>query len=79
MRQEIYQWMKNLAFFHVLTTAILHILPDTSYLYASFCCCGKKPGTSGRVPEKLQPGRTGADGSGSAGDPGNLSEGSLRK
>ena len=29
MRQEIYQWMKNLAFFHVLTTAILHILPDS--------------------------------------------------
>ena len=31
MRQEIYQWMKNLAFFHVLTTAILHILPDKRY------------------------------------------------
>lgn len=31
MRTEIYQWMKNLAFFHVLTTAILHILPDKRY------------------------------------------------
>ena len=31
MRQEIYQWMKDLAFFHVLTTAILHILPDKRY------------------------------------------------
>ena len=62
MRQEIYQWMKDLAFFH-----------------ACFCCCRKKSGTSGGIPEKLQPGRTGADGSGSAGDPGNLSEGSLRK
>ena len=31
MRQEIYQRMKNLAFFHVLTTAILHILPDKRY------------------------------------------------
>ena len=34
MRQEIYQWMKDLAFFHVLTTAILHILPDKPEL----CC-----------------------------------------
>ena len=31
MRTEIYQWMKNLAFFHVLTTAVLHILPDKRY------------------------------------------------
>ena len=31
MRLEIYQWMKNLAFFHVLATAILHILPDKRY------------------------------------------------
>lgn len=31
MRTEIYQWMKNLAFFHVLTTAIVHILPDKRY------------------------------------------------
>ena len=86
---------EDLAFFHVLTTAILHILPDKRYeqyvrlfmglllilliWHACFCCCRKKSGTSGGIPEKLQPGRTGADGSGSAGDPGNLSEGSLRK
>lgn len=31
MRMELYQWMKNLAFFHVLGTAILHILPDKRY------------------------------------------------
>lgn len=31
MRTEIYQWIKNLAFFHVLTTAVLHILPDKRY------------------------------------------------
>lgn len=31
MRMEIGQWMKNLAFFHVLTTAVLHILPDKRY------------------------------------------------
>lgn len=31
MQMEIYRWMKNLAFFHVLTTAILHILPDKRY------------------------------------------------
>lgn len=31
MRTEIYQWMKSLAFFHVLTTAVLHILPDKRY------------------------------------------------
>ena len=31
MRTEIYQWMKNLAFFHVLTTTVLHILPDKRY------------------------------------------------
>lgn len=28
---EICQWMKNLAFFHILGTAILHILPDKRY------------------------------------------------
>ena len=31
MRTEIYQWMHNLAFFHVLTTTVLHILPDKRY------------------------------------------------
>lgn len=31
MRTEIYQWMKNLTFFHVLTTTVLHILPDKRY------------------------------------------------
>ena len=31
MRTELYQWMKSLAFFHVLTTALLHILPDKRY------------------------------------------------
>ena len=31
MRTEIYQWMKNLAFFHVLTTTVLHLLPDKRY------------------------------------------------
>lgn len=31
MRMEIYRWMKNLAFFHILTTAVLHILPDKRY------------------------------------------------
>lgn len=31
MRTEIYQWMKNLAFFHVLTTTVPHILPDKRY------------------------------------------------
>ena len=31
MWTEIYQWMKNLAFFHVLTTTVLHILPDKRY------------------------------------------------
>ena len=31
MRTEIYQWIKNLAFFHVLTTAVLHILPEKRY------------------------------------------------
>ena len=58
MRTELYQWMKSLAFFHVLTTALLHILPDKRYeqyirlfmglsvgafdLYAYICRSGKK-------------------------------------
>ena len=31
MKLEIYQWMKNLAFFHILFTAVLHLLPDKKY------------------------------------------------
>lgn len=31
MRRELYQWMKSLAFFHVLITALLHILPNKRY------------------------------------------------
>lgn len=31
MKLEIYQWMKNLAFFHILFTAVLHLLPDRKY------------------------------------------------
>ena len=89
MRQEIYQWMKNLAFFHVLTTAILHILPDKRYeqyvrlfmgLLLILLICTPVfavVGKSQELPGKLQPGRTGSDGSGSTGDPGNLSERSL--
>ena len=58
MRTELYQWMKSLAFFHVLTTALLHILPDKRYeqyirlfygvsvsafdLYTYICRSGKK-------------------------------------
>lgn len=81
-------------FFHVLTTAILHILPDKRYeqyvrlfmgLLLILLICTPVFAVVGKSQElledseKLQPGRTGADGSGSAGDPGNLSEGSLRK
>lgn len=95
MRQEIYQWMKDLAFFHVLTTAILHILPDKRYeqyvrlfmgLLLILLICTPVFAVVGKSQELLEGFRknysqeeTGADGSGSAGDPGNLSEGSLRK
>lgn len=28
MREEFYQWMKNLAVFYILFTAVLHFVPD---------------------------------------------------
>lgn len=31
MREEIYQWMKNLAVFYILFTAVLHLVPDSKY------------------------------------------------
>ncbi|MDO4337505.1 MAG: stage III sporulation protein AF [Eubacteriales bacterium] len=31
MREEIYQWMKNLAVFYILFTAALHLAPDSKY------------------------------------------------
>ena len=76
MRTEIYQWMKNLAFFHVLTTTVLHILPDKRYeqyirlfmglLLALMICTpvfalvGKR--ASERVSEVLRGRGTGKDG-----------------
>ena len=66
MRQEIYQWMKDLAFFHVLTTAILHILPDKRYEQYVRLFMGLLLILLICTPVF-------------AGDPGNLSEGSLRK
>lgn len=31
MKEEIYQWMKNLAVFYILFTAVLHLVPDKKY------------------------------------------------
>lgn len=31
MKEEIYQWMKNLAVFYILFTAFLHLVPDKKY------------------------------------------------
>lgn len=31
MKEEIYQWMKNLAVFYILFTAVLHLVPDRKY------------------------------------------------
>lgn len=31
MREEFYQWMKNLAVFYILFTAVLHFVPDKKY------------------------------------------------
>ena len=31
MREEFYQWMKNLAVFYILFTAVLHLVPDKKY------------------------------------------------
>lgn len=31
MREEIYQWLKNLAIFYILLTALMHLVPDKKY------------------------------------------------
>lgn len=31
MKEEIYQWVKNLAVFYILLTAVLHLVPDNKY------------------------------------------------
>lgn len=31
MKEEIYQWMKNLAVFYILFTAVLHLVPNSKY------------------------------------------------
>lgn len=31
MKQELYEWMKNLAMFYLLFTAVLHLIPDSRY------------------------------------------------
>lgn len=31
MKTEIYEWMKNLAVFYILFTAVLHLVPDSKY------------------------------------------------
>lgn len=31
MKAELYQWMKNLAVFYILFTALLHLVPDKKY------------------------------------------------
>ena len=31
MREEFYQWTKNLAVFYILFTAVLHLVPDKKY------------------------------------------------
>lgn len=31
MKEEIYSWMKNLAFFYILLTTVLHLVPDKKY------------------------------------------------
>ncbi len=31
MKEELYQWMKNLAVFYILFTALLHLVPDKKY------------------------------------------------
>lgn len=31
MKEEVYQWMKNLAVFYILFTALLHLVPDKKY------------------------------------------------
>lgn len=31
MKEELYQWIKNLAVFYILFTAVLHLVPDKKY------------------------------------------------
>lgn len=31
MKEELYEWMKNLAVFYILLTAVLHLVPDNKY------------------------------------------------
>lgn len=39
MFEYIYQWLQNLAFYMILVTAVLHVVPDDSYRkYIRFYC-----------------------------------------
>lgn len=39
MFEYIYQWIQNLAFYMILVTAVLHVVPDNSYRkYIRFYC-----------------------------------------
>lgn len=31
MKEELYQWVKNLAVFYIVFTAVLHLIPDSKY------------------------------------------------
>lgn len=39
MFEYIYQWLQNLAFYMILVTAVIHVLPENSYQkYIRFFC-----------------------------------------
>ena len=38
MKEEIYRWVKTIAFFYIVFSAVLHLVPDVKYdclLYTS--------------------------------------------
>ena len=63
MREEFYQWMKNLAVFYILFTAVLHLVPDKKYeryirsfmgLLLIYMLCPPVVGVLGKSGELLQ-------------------------
>ena len=38
MKEEIYRWVKTIAFFYIVFSAVLHLVPDVKYerLYSFF-------------------------------------------
>ena len=38
MKEEIYRWVKTIAFFYIVFSAVLHLVPDVKYEHLFLTC-----------------------------------------